>query len=707
MNLFIKKGVREIEVEDIFLDKLAQRREREHFVSNKKIEVPLDKNGFFSLLVFGFLVFGALAGFTFYLQAEGKDKYNSLAQQNKFINSNLTAERGIIYDCNLIPLVENEASFNLWVKKSDLPQEGIDDILAQIAPIINKSVASLKEQIDQSSQNDLLVEKNLNHQQLVLLSTLESETPGFKIEKSILRRYQATRGLSHILGYLGKISQNEVESLEKNNYEFSDSVGKEGVEKSYEDILKEKKGIVKLERTAQGKIISQQIVQYPSSGQGLILAIDSKLQKKSEEALKAILQKSGAQKGAVVILDSSNGEILTSVSWPSFDNNLFAQGISQADFKRLIEDKNKPLLNRVIAGLYPSGSTIKPTMAVAALEEGIVSETTSLYCPVKLCVKHQFDDGADCYPDNAYHGTTDIKKAIAESVNPFFFMVGGGYTAPSVSSIYYDPRLPKKFEGLGALKIAEYLTKFGFGQKTNVDLSGEAEGRVPTPEWKEKYFKTALLQKWYLGDTYNLSIGQGNFLTTPLQLAAALLPIANNGKMFQPKLGKEILLTSGEKQEIPPVLIKENFISDTTLRIVRQGMRQTVTSGAGSAHYLNDLPIPVAAKTGTAQIYPNKEIYHNWISVFSPYGQSSIANKKPPIVMVVLIEEVPGQQRTAQDVAKSILQWYYGVPQEAPSQALPVATTTATTTLEITAPSTLTTSSTATTSPATSSPSTP
>ncbi|MDD5750789.1 MAG: penicillin-binding protein 2 [Candidatus Pacebacteria bacterium] len=660
MNFFIKGRIKEIEIEDVFLDKLAQQNERTHFVSSKKLEVPLDKNGFFSLLVFGFVIFGFLAGFTFYLQAQGKDKYESLAQQNKFINFNLTAERGIIYDRDMVPLVKNESTFNLWLKKSELPANRANEIIGRVVPVLGQPASFFRDQLETAAQDDILIEKNLNHQQLVLLSAIESEIPGFKIQKTVSRKYETPRSLSHILGYLGKISQDEIGIMKENNYEFSDSIGKEGVEGFYESILRENKGIVKFEKTAQGKIISQEVVQYPGSGKSLVLAINSKMQKKSEEALVRVLRESGASKGAVVILDSSNGEILTSVSWPSFDNNLFAGGISQSDFEKLNQDKNNPQLNRVIAGLYPTGSSIKPVMGTAALEEGIITENTSLYCPAKLCVVHQYDEGADCYPDNAYHGTTDIKKAIAESVNPFFFMIGGGYTAPSASSPYFDSRLPKNFEGLGILKIDKYLNLFGFGAKTMIDLPGEAEGRVPTPEWKEQYFSTPLTQKWYLGDTYNLSIGQGYFLATPLQLAQAYVPIANKGRMFQPKVAKEILTAEGAKEDIPPVLIKENFISSSTLRIIRQGMRQTVASPSGSAYYLSDLPVAVAAKTGTAQIYPKKEIYENWLAVFAPYGESAIAEKKPPIVMVILVEEVPGVQRTAQNVAREILQWYYG-----------------------------------------------
>ncbi|MEK7173441.1 MAG: penicillin-binding transpeptidase domain-containing protein, partial [Patescibacteria group bacterium] len=465
MSLYIKRKVKEVGIEEIFLDKLAQKREQEYFVSSKKLEVPLAKKRFFSLLVFGFLVLGFLAGFSFYLQAQGKAKYNSLSQQNKFINFNLSAERGIIYDRNLLPLVKNEATFGLWVKKSELPKENYDKAIMAVADIIKKPTDFISNLIDSAKQDDLLIASDLTHEQLVLLTAEQIEFPGFIIKKDILRQYQGPLSMSHILGYLGKISQTDVDVLQNNNYEFADVLGKEGLEKYYEDILKEKKGIVKFARTAQGKIVSQEILQYPSSGQSLILSIDMALQKKTEQVLSSVLTENGLKKGVVIILDPNNGEILTSVSWPAFDNNLFANGISNEDFQRLNNDKNNPQLNRAIAGLYPSGSALKPIIATAALEEGIINEKTTLYCPLTLCAPHQYDQGADCYPDNNYHGYTDVKRAIAESVNPFFYMIGGGYTSPKSSNEYFDPKLPKKFDGLGIMKIAKYLNLLGFGQE--------------------------------------------------------------------------------------------------------------------------------------------------------------------------------------------------------------------------------------------------
>ncbi|MEK7103808.1 MAG: penicillin-binding transpeptidase domain-containing protein, partial [Patescibacteria group bacterium] len=216
--------------------------------------------------------------------------------------------------------------------------------------------------------------------------------------------------------------------------------------------------------------------------------------------------------------------------------------------------------------------------------------------------------------------------------------------------------------GLGIARVKKYLNLFGFGEKTGIDLPSEQEGRVPDPAWKQSYFKTALEQKWYLGDTYNLSIGQGYLLATPLQLAVGYAAIANGGKLIKPHLAKSFLSsTSTLAVDFIPEITRENFISTSTLEIVRQGMRQTVTSPSGNAFSLSGLPVAVAAKTGTAQSYGKAEIYNNWIGAFAPYDN-------PEIVLVVMIEEVPGLRGSAQQTAKSILNWYFSPKKPEPTK---------------------------------------
>lgn len=651
-----KKYFREIEIQDVFLDKLAKADKEREEVSKRKLEVPLAKVNFIVLFLLGVLVFSIIISVTFNLQVYGKEKYTALALRNKFIGFNITSERGVIYDRNMKQLVRNEASFDLWLDKSIFQKEELSLMpqkIKEISKIIDEDIYDIYEKIYQAKEEIVLIKKSLNHRELILLETRKEEISGFRVKKRILRHYEELSSLGHILGYLGKITPEESESFMAQGYALGDSVGKEGVERVYESALKEQKGQIKIERTANGEILSQQVVEYPKSGKALVLSIDLDLQSKVEEVLSNTIKQAEAKKGAVIIMNPNNGEVLASVSLPGFDNNLFSGGISIEEFKRLNEDENNPQLNRVTSGYYPPGSTIKPFIAFAGLSEGIIAENTSLYAPLELCVPNIYSDTADCFHDNAFHGYTDVKRAIAESVNPFFYMVGGGYKRPEKSSEYFNPNLPENFKGLGVVKINDYLELFGFGSKTGVDLPSEVKGRVLTPEWKENYFSTAELQMWYLGDTYNLSIGQGNLLATPLQLAVAVSAIANDGRIITPSIVKQIINpVTKEVQETGTQELGNIEDDPYILKIIQQGMRQTVASGAGSASRLNDLSVKVAAKTGTAQIYPKKEIYHNWITVFAPY-------ENPEIVMVVLVESVEGLRVVAQTAAKEILRYYF------------------------------------------------
>ncbi len=681
-NRLVKRPRKEIDIEEIFLDKLAKRKEQESEIANIKLEVPLTKASFFFLMAFVILILMGFAAFTFWLQIFNHKNFALLAQKNNSIVAHFSAERGIIYDRNLQQLVKNEATFDLYLDVDKLPNDKKpSEVLQDTSALLDwpAGEVSWQEFFASSSQDGnlpirkVLVKQNLTQMDLVLLETKKEQMPFWEVKKHIVRHYVPDACLGHILGYLSKISPEELEGLQE-NYDFADYIGRQGVEKSYEDILKEKKGVIQIERDALGNELSQKVVSQPASGNHLVLAMDLGLQQKALSSLSQALAEIGAAKGVVIALNPQNGEILAMVSLPCYDNNLFAKGITAEELKQINEDKNNPLLNRAIAGLYPTGSTIKPFMASAALEEKVITPQTTLFCPLKLCVENPYQKGeANCYPDNKFHGWTDVKRALAESVNPFFYMIGGGYTAPKSSSEFFNPDMPRNFVGLGIARIKKYLEAFGFNQETGIDLPSEAKGRVPDPAWKEKFFNTPLTQKWYLGDTYNLSIGQGYLLATPLQLAVGYSAIANGGKLIEPHLAKSFLMsTSTEKIEFQPQIARENFISTTSLNIVRQGMRQAVTSPSGSAFSLNGLATSSAAKTGTAQAYGAKEIYNNWIGVFAPY-------ENPQILLVVMIEEVPGLRGSAQQTAKSILNWYFSPKKSAPTKkekVEPIATST-------------------------------
>lgn len=634
-----------LEIEEIFLDDLLKKREGDFELKERKIESPLEKKIFFIFSFLGALALFFLLVLTFNLQIiRGKD-YKDLALANKYLNLKISAERGIIYDRFLNKLVSNEAKFELWFdNKEPISEKSVKSILE----ILGMTAEEINQKINESRNNPVLVNNELSHRELVLLESKISEMEGFKIKKRIKRNYIEENSFSHILGYLGKISSQELEQLE--GYEFDDYIGKEGLEKEYEELLAEKKGVIEIERDAKGNEISRRTKENPSSGQNIVLSIDFALQKKTAEVLEKILvDRNNGNAAAAIILNPKNGEILTSVSLPSFDNNIFSKGISQEDFEKLNSDPRNPQLNRVIGGNYQVGSTIKPFLGLAGLEEKVIDENTTFFCPLDLCIENQFTKELECHSDWKFHGYASIKRAIAESINPFFYILGGGYERPAGA----DSRLIKYFEGLGPNKIAEWLKKFGWGSRTEVDLPGEVEGRVPDPEWKKEYFKNGTLasQKWYLGDTYNLSIGQGFVMVTPIQVASAYQAVINNGKIFNPKLIKSIISNDGKESFVEPEILTEVSADWKNFEIIREGMRQAIVSPEGSSVILNSLPVAAAAKTGTAQT-GKEETYHNWITIFAPY-------ENPTFLMVLMVESVKGTRVITQPAAWEILNWHF------------------------------------------------
>ncbi|MDD3679028.1 MAG: penicillin-binding transpeptidase domain-containing protein, partial [Patescibacteria group bacterium] len=366
----------------------------------------------------------------------------------------------------------------------------------------------------------------------------------------------------------------------------------------------------------------------PILGDNLMLSIDFKLQKKLTEELTKQMEKAKVEKASAVAVNPQNGEILAVVSLPTYNNNLFSKGISEKDYQKLLDNKNFPLVNRVVTGEYPSGSTIKPFLAAAALDKGTITEKTTVNSTGGIKI------GQWEFPDwkKGGHGTTNVVKAIAESVNTFFYAIGGGY---------------EKITGLGPEIMKKYLEKFGFGKSIEIDIDGVASGHLPDPEWKES-FKN---EPWYLGDTYNMSIGQGDVLVTPLQLVNALSVIANGGTMYKLQLAKAVLDTNGKvKSEIEKEIIKKDFLKKEAISITRKGMRQTVV--AGSARSLANLPVAVAGKTGTAQFGPQNSRKHAWFTAFAPY-------EKPTIALVVLVEGAGEGSEYAVPVARETLKWYF------------------------------------------------
>jgi len=618
----------EIEPEEVLLDKLAKKKEEEMGISEKKLEVPIFQTTIFRFFLFLIFVLFFLYFRTFQLQILQAKELQIKSDANKFLISKIKAERGVIYDQNFKQLVFNKPTFDLILKKSKLPKEEREKekILKEVSSILKIDLEKLKEKIN-SQDEEIKIAENLDHQTLIVLETKIEELSGFEIEKNIQREYLDGETISHLIGYLGK----------------ADLEGKEGIEKSYDQVLRESPGKILIERDAKGRILSQKIVELPKPGKSLVLWLDFDLQKKIKEEMEKKINEVGAKGGAAVAIDPKTGGVLALVSLPSFDNNLFSRGISKEEWEKLQKDPRNPLLNRATSGQYLFGSTVKPFIALAALQEKIISPNKKIDCQGKIEIPHRYNPEIIYqFGDWTVHGPTDIRKAIAESCNVFFYTIGGGY---------------KDQEGLGPSKIKKYLEIFGFGKSVDSDfpIPSFATGLIGDPQWKKEKFG----ESWWDGDTYNMSIGQGYILATPLQVARAYAAIANGGKLLKPRFVKEIVDEEKNVVEtIQPENEKEIQIDQKNLQIVKEGMRWAVTgqnSPHASAVALSDLPVAVAAKTGTAQV-PRKgceDCYTIWISVFAPY-------EDPKIVLTIMLEDVKGRlSQVVVPVAKEVLNWYF------------------------------------------------
>jgi penicillin-binding protein 2 len=625
----------DIEFQEILLDKLAQQQEEKRIdFSEKKIEQPILNKISLGLFFFVLLLFSGLFIKTFYFQVIEREKFIALAERNKFITHQIQANRGVIYDRRLNQLVFNQPSFNLILNIKELPQDIKKRlrILKEVSEITGKDANIIQKKIEKSDLVQILILENLSHQTLILLEARINNLPGFEIQKNIIRYYKDGEIFSHLIGYMGKITTEELKRKKEQGYTIFDWVGRKGIEKYYENVLRENPGKIKVARDVFGNIISEQIVSLPKSGKNLVLWLDSDLQKKITQELQLAIKNTDSEAGIAIAIDPRTGGVLSLVSLPNFDNNLFQKEKNNINaLNYLLNNPSKPLFNRAISGQYASGSTIKPFLAAAALEEKLITTKTQIFSDGKIEIPHRYDPNIVFTFRDARrygHGWTDVKKAIAESVNTFFYAIGGGY---------------KDQKGLGPDKMKRYLEVFGWGKETGIDLSEENKGLLPSPSWKRKIKGT----DWRLGDNYLFSIGQGNVLVTPLQLTVSTAAIANNGKLLEPQVVKKIVST--EIKNITPKIRNKDFINPETIEIIRQGMKQAVLNG--TARTLNNLSVEVAAKTGTAET-PKEGYYHRWITLFAPY-------ENPEIVLTIMVENTGGGQVVTLPAARAILDWYF------------------------------------------------
>lgn len=595
-----------------------------------------DINKVFKINLAWFLFMAVIIGRAAWLQVIKGDYYHELAEGNRIRVERLESRRGVIYDRKYRPLVRNSANFLLYFVPADLPKDGLarQAIIKQVSENLTglkpEDILSLLAKVKPGSLESyqpLFIADNIEYDKAMALYLASADLPGVVITNKTRREYNlSSLSLSHVLGYTGKINDKELAKF-GSEYLPIDYIGKSGLENFWENEMKGANGKKQIEVDALGKekkIINQETGQ---DGHNLVLSIDADLQKKLEEAVLAALDKVHLNKACALALDPNNGEILAMVSLPAYNNNDFTYGLTAEQYQKIAGQTDLPLFNRCISGEYPSGSTIKPVIAAAALEDNVINENTNFLSTGGLRIGQWF------FPDwkAGGHGSTNVRRALAESVNTFFYYVGGGY---------------QDFSGLGLERMVKYEKLFGLDAQTGIDLPGEASGFLPTAEWKKK----TKGEPWYIGDTYHLAIGQGDTLVTPLQVANYTVIFANSGSLYRPHLIRQVLNSRdeliGEADNRP---IKSNIISSTNINIIREGLRQAVT--AGSARSLQSVPVAVAGKTGTAQWSANKPT-HAWFTGFAPYD-------KPQIVITILIESGGEGSSIAVPIANEVLSWYF------------------------------------------------
>ncbi|MBI3952541.1 MAG: penicillin-binding protein 2 [Candidatus Doudnabacteria bacterium] len=582
------------------------------------------------------LMFTLLAGRVIYLQTIRGEEYRSMAEGNKLRIQYLFAPRGLILDRFGKIIASNVPSFELIAIPAYLPKEEprLTEIITKISKITARPYEELSAQINKAGKTELqpiTILQNLPKEQALVLISASSDFPGFEVQDSPIRDYKDPLVFAHLTGYTGKISQDELAARQNKDYLFNDFIGKTGLEVFYEDFLRGSHGQKQTEMDATGKIKDEFHIVPSTPGSNIKTSIDYDLQKVIYDNLISVMGRGRAKRAAAVATNPKTGEVLSLISLPSFDSNLFARGISAAEYQSLASDPNNPLLNRVLSGTYPPGSTVKPMLAQAALTEGTITPETKI-----------LDDGVIRIGNFTFYGydrnglgLMDVYSAIARSSDIFFYTLGGG-----------NPK--NKIQGLGPDKVAEWFRKFHLGKALGIDLPSEKDGLVPDPDWKQQERN----EQWYLGDTYHFSIGQGDLLATPLQVNSWTATIASGGKIMRPIVVSEASDQSGKillKKE--PEVLSENFLDPKWLKVVQDGMRQTIT--AGSAQSLNTLPMEISGKTGTAQFdAKNMSRTHAWFTSYAPSAD-------PQIALTILVESGGEGSSVAVPVAKGVYDWWF------------------------------------------------
>jgi penicillin-binding protein 2 len=581
-----------------------------------------------------------ILGRVIYLNWTGGAYYAARAIDNATAAQATPAPRGIIYDAEGDPLVQNKAVFdavlNAHLFISDVSVQS--STLAEAQGILGVSSSTVWSLLDQSEAQDfstpVVLAQDLNQSELIDLQALGASST-IEVESDFERYYPNGPIFSSVVGYVGRVSQADL----TNNATLTadDFVGKMGIEEEYDTALQGTSGVDIKFTDAYGKVLGEEQQSASTIGGSVRLTIDGGLQTEMYDSIAQELAVLGRQVGVGLAINPQTGAVLGLVNLPGFDNNAFENPASStAEIQNYLTSPLKPLFNRVVSGQYQPGSTIKPLDGVAALKEGVITPDRQLYSPGYLMVPNPYNATSPTrYADWEPHGYIDLASALAQSSDVYFYIVGGGspeYTTPPLNNpIDYG------INGLGAAKLYDWWTTFGLGKPTGIDLPSEAAGFLPTPAW----WSTVSTRPWSLGDTYNVSIGQGSLAVTPIQLLSYIDAIANGGTIYKPFLNASDT----------PVVNENLTYLLPQIQQVQQGMLAAVADPRGTAYTMDNLPAQACAKTGSAQVQNNQEENALFVGYFPCTN--------PQIALLLLIENSKQGSLNAVPIAKNVFDWYY------------------------------------------------
>jgi len=575
------------------------------------------------------------------LQVLQGSSYRFQSENNRIRIEEISAPRGIIFDRNGVPIVENRPAYHLMIIREDI--RDLDSTIRELARLCERNPDELFAVVEANRATPkfvpIRIASDLDRDCLGRIEAQKIRLPGVFIQLEPKREYKWNGTAAHLIGYLSEITEAELKSDKYQGYYPGEDIGKVGVEGSFEKYLHGKRGGRQVEVDAVGRRIRLLDEVLPISGRNLWLTLDMDLQKKAESLLEG-------KTGSIVAVDPTNGAVLAFACSPSFDQEKFVRGLKREEWNALSKDPNHPLLNRASGAAYPPGSTYKAFVALAGLKEGAVTPTSTFNCPGYL----QFGDRKyRCWRD-AGHGGMDVERALMQSCDVYFYQLG---------------------MKLGVDRLAQYANMFGLGERTGIGIQGEHPGLIPTSWWKKK----ATGIPWQRGETISISIGQGFDLVTPLQLAMAYAAIANNGTLWYPYVVKRIEgANPDEIGDIKPRLKRKIPIDQRWFDIVRHGLTSVVEDARGTGHSIKDPTIPMAGKTGTAQVVhvaqganrklleklaKAKERDHAWFVGYAPAGDPRIcvsaivehgghgASVAAPLVQKVILAYLKGKEKSA------------------------------------------------------------